>query len=103
VIRNSIIWNHSSPLDPSSSSSITVTYSNVEGGHGGTGNIDQDPLFVNPGAGNFRLQAGSPCIDAADETVAPALDFEGNGRVDGPAANTGVGPPWVDMGAFEYQ
>jgi cysteine-rich repeat protein/predicted outer membrane repeat protein len=103
VIRNSIIWNHSNPLDPNYNSSVTVTYSDVQGGYSGTGNIDQDPEFVSPATGNFHLQASSPCIDAANEAVAPATDFEGQGRVDGPAPNTGVGPPWVDMGVHEYQ
>jgi len=50
------------------------------------------------------LQPGSPCIDAADGTVAPEFDFLGNARVDDPGSpNTGLGPPWADIGAFEYQ
>ncbi|MCX6641630.1 MAG: right-handed parallel beta-helix repeat-containing protein [bacterium] len=31
-------------------------------------NIYMNPLLVNPGAGNFNLQANSPCIDAGDPT-----------------------------------
>jgi parallel beta-helix repeat protein len=31
-------------------------------------NIFLDPLFVNPSAGNYHLQAASPCIDAGDPT-----------------------------------
>jgi hypothetical protein len=51
-----------------------------------------------------RLQPGSPCIDAADGTVAPEFDLDGDARVDDPATdNTGLGPPWADMGAYEYQ
>jgi hypothetical protein len=51
-----------------------------------------------------RLQPGSPCIDAADGPVAPEFDLDGNARVDDPATdNTGLGPPWADMGAHEYQ
>ncbi|MFO8072148.1 MAG: hypothetical protein R6V85_09775 [Polyangia bacterium] len=31
------------------------------------------------------------------------VDIEGNGRFDDPnAPNDGIGPPWVDMGAYEY-
>lgn len=32
----------------------------------GTGEISADPLFVDPGTGDFHLQAGSPCVDAGD-------------------------------------
>ncbi len=36
---------------PSSGSSISITYSNVEGGYSGEGNMDVDPRFVKPGHG----------------------------------------------------
>ncbi len=46
---------------------------------GTLGNINTDPLFVNGGGGNFRLQhlaagqaADSPCIDAGSQTAAAA-------------------------------
>ncbi len=32
----------------------------------GTGNFSANPLFVNPSAGDFTLQAASPCIHAGD-------------------------------------
>lgn len=32
----------------------------------GTGNITDDPMFVNPDSLNFYLQSGSPCIDTGD-------------------------------------
>lgn len=43
-------------------------------------NIDLNPLFV--GSGNHRLQACSPCIDAADSALIPqdAEDLNGDGR-----------------------
>ena len=41
------IWHHS--WDPAYDSTITITYSNIQGGWSGEGNIDIDPLFVNPG------------------------------------------------------
>ncbi|MDD5305743.1 MAG: choice-of-anchor Q domain-containing protein [Deltaproteobacteria bacterium] len=54
---------------------------------------------------DFRLAAGSPCIDAADGDVAPSFDALGREREDDPATpNTGGGvPDYADMGAFEYQ
>jgi hypothetical protein len=60
-----------------------------------SGNISLPPLWVNPDIGDFRLQPGSPCIDAGSGNVPglPAADFDGNPRVVGGS---------VDMGAFEY-
>ena len=45
---------------------IQVSYSNIEGGYEGEGNIDIDPLFVNAEIDDFSLQEGSPCIDAGN-------------------------------------
>ena len=82
--------------------SATVTYSDVQGGYTGIGNIDADPLFVDPDNGNFRLQAGSRCIDAADPNFVPApgaTDLDGRKRLwDGDANGVAV----VDMGAYEF-
>jgi len=50
-----------------------------------------DPLFVNPGGGDFRLQAGSPCIDAG--VVIPGIN-----DADSPWPYSGAAP---DIGAIE--
>jgi len=36
---------------------------------GSQGNISANPMFVAPGAGNFRLDTGSPAIDAGDPSL----------------------------------
>ncbi len=59
----------------------------------GTGNIVVDPLFADAEDGDFRLLAGSPCLDAGDNAaVSGATDLAGNPRV-----QNGT----VDMGAYE--
>jgi len=50
-------------------------------------------LFVNSGAGDYHLAAGSPAIDKGTSSYAPATDLEGKSR---PA---GAG---YDIGAYEY-
>ena len=66
-------------------------------------------MFVNAGAGDFRLQATSPAIDRGDSTqhVGLPVDLDGKPRaVDFPGvANTGYTPfgPIIDIGAYEAQ
>ena len=68
---------------------------------GVNGNIKTDPQFVDPTAGDYRLLATSPCIDAGiNAFVLSAFDLSGapriaDGDLDGHAA--------VDMGAYELQ
>ena len=50
----------------------SASFSNVQGGFLGLGNIDADPLFVSEASGDYCLLAGSPCVDAGDP--AGALD-----------------------------
>ncbi len=49
---------------------------------GKNGNIWGDPKFIDPDNGDFRTQAGSACVDAADGTVAPETDYYGQTRQD---------------------
>ena len=46
ILNNCIIWNNTSIEIPENS---IITYSNIQGGWEGEGNIDEDPLFANPG------------------------------------------------------
>lgn len=71
---------------------------------GVNGNITGPAHFVNRAAGDFRLAAGSPGIDAGTSDAAPAADADGRARFDDPAtANLGAGAPhFVDIGAFEF-
>jgi RHS repeat-associated protein len=99
--------------------SLTVRYSDVwnptaaQGNYNGTadqtgqnGNLSVDPHFRSAEGGSYQLAYGSPLIDAADGTVAPASDAMGAPRYDDPrTANTGLPTPagaFADMGAFEF-
>jgi hypothetical protein len=69
--------------------------------------VSGNPLFVNPSAGNFHLQAGSPCIDAGMD-VNLFADFAANPINDEPSVpNTGIpgqySRTFVDIGAVEVQ
>jgi len=98
-IVNSILWgNVPSQIEDKWGSSTTVSYSDIQGGYPGTDNIDMDPLFVDVSGQDYHLQSSSPCIDVADDLVAPETDIEGRTRYD----VEGVGFSIADMGAYEY-
>jgi uncharacterized protein (TIGR03437 family) len=70
-------------------------------GLSGNGNIVADPLFICPTGGNYRLQPGSPAIDAGDGSVnAPSSDLDGAPRV---VAGKAQGKSTIDIGAYEFQ
>ncbi len=107
---NTILFNNSPQeiyLDEDGGpTSITIEYSDVQGGEAGIdtknygiatvnwleGNIDANPLFVDPANGHYHLQADSPCIDTGTDTGAPSTDIEGTPRPKGSG---------YDMGAYE--
>ncbi len=64
--------------------------------------ISTDPLFLNPGKGDFHLQPISPCIDAGCNVTGLTQDFEGDPRpYDGTWQPRGDGSDF-DIGADEY-
>ncbi|MFQ6009380.1 MAG: FlgD immunoglobulin-like domain containing protein [Candidatus Zixiibacteriota bacterium] len=87
VIFNCILWGNGEELV-----NCSATYSDIQGGWPGEGNIDADPLFVDPDNGDYHLQIDSPCIDAGTSDGAPPTDKDGNPRDEFP-----------DMGVYEYQ
>ncbi len=109
TVTNCILFGNNSPDELFGTG--TVAYSNIQGGWPGTGNIDADPLFVDPANGDYHLSAGSPCIDGADNTAVPAgvtTDLDGNPRfvddLDTPDTGNPEGVnPIVDMGVYEFQ
>ncbi|MHC4154165.1 MAG: right-handed parallel beta-helix repeat-containing protein [Planctomycetota bacterium] len=96
-VYNCILWGDSAGgSDPEIYGDCVVSYSDVQAGWAGTGNIDADPCFVNPVGDDYHLSAGSPCIDAGDPVYSPA---PGDTDIDGEARVMGIR---VDMGADEF-
>ena len=101
TIINSILWRNNAPSGAQISGNVAVSYSDVEGGWAGFGNIDADPCFVDAAGGDLRLSSDSPCIDTGDNNAPnlPPTDFDGHPRIiDGDCNDTEV----VDMGAYEF-
>lgn len=47
-LTNCILWDGGNEISNDGGSMITITYSNIQGGWEGEGNIDADPLFADP-------------------------------------------------------
>jgi hypothetical protein len=102
---NSIIWGNSAPNDGQYYSTnaqdlLLISFSDIQGGYSGAGNIAADPRFIAPAsadlaptsAGNYRLLPG-PAVNAGDNTaVSQATDLDGQPRI-----RHGT----VDLGAYE--
>lgn len=74
----------------------TTDYSGISAG---PQDIQQSPMFVSAAQGNYRLTAGSPCIDAGDNSVVLPWDRDGSIR---PADGNRDGFAYMDIGAYEY-
>jgi parallel beta-helix repeat protein len=110
TVVNTVLWNDTpQEIFVAGNNTLTVAYSDVQGGQGAVviedsatinwlkGNIDADPLFVDPANGDWSLQSGSSAIDAG------TAYFEWDGRVLvdlGPDEYNGAAP---DMGALESE
>ncbi|MDR4469758.1 MAG: right-handed parallel beta-helix repeat-containing protein [Nitrospira sp.] len=91
TVRNCIFWHNNGGSGISGTHDIT--YSNIQCGYAGTGNIAENPRFVS--STDFRLGACSSSINAGDNSAVPTgvtTDLGGNARI----FNT-----TVDMGAYE--
>jgi predicted outer membrane repeat protein len=98
TIRNSILYGNSGGEIYNISGTADVTYSIVQGGYVGEGNLDVDPLLgpLQDNGGftqTMALGAGSPAIDSGDDTNCPETDQRGVERPQGSGC---------DIGAYEY-
>jgi len=82
LVNNSIIYDE---LFLGEESELDISFSNIQDGWDGEGNINTDPLFTNEAIGDFTLQPNSSCIDAGD----PNSPLDPDGTI-------------ADMGAFYF-
>jgi len=73
VLTNCIVWNNAPEGIEVASGSPIVTFSDVQQGWPGKGNIEADPGFRSAGSYDQLLGPGSPCIDTGDPTIEDAL------------------------------
>lgn len=102
-ISNSILWNNSpGEIWTSTYGTLSVQYSDVQGGYEGEGNISEDPKFRNAERGVYALTANSACIDTGNNDAIDGLfndDIQGEPRLrDGDSDEIAT----VDMGSYEF-
>jgi parallel beta-helix repeat protein len=80
ALRDNCVWGNT-----------VANYEGMADPTGREGNIALDPQFANPMVGNYHLQPGSPCVDAADAGApATALDIDLRPRLIGAATDMGA-------------
>ena len=101
-IANNIIWNNETNFYDThqlmNCKAFYTIYNEIEFGHDGKGNINEEPLFTGSGAHQYCLEADSPCIDSGTIFLPfgfdlPEFDIIGNSRVYNDS---------IDIGAYEW-
>lgn len=117
-LQNSVLWNNiaegTGDALATSGGQVQVSFSDVEGGlppvvEDGGNNLNEDPQFLDPGSGDFRISSCSPLRNAGDNTALPTdwvdLDADTNQSEPLPidwAGNERVFDDQVDIGALEW-
>ncbi|MES2516583.1 MAG: M36 family metallopeptidase [Bacteroidota bacterium] len=102
VVKNSILWGNIGPFNDTQS---IITYSIVEGGYSGVGNLNVNPQFVSltpyglsPSlSGDYKLTNTSSAIDAGENGAIGLTDKDLIGNLRRFAGGI------VDLGAYEFQ
>jgi predicted outer membrane repeat protein len=73
VVKDTIMWGNICTQDKIdvynyNECSPNITYSDIQQGYEGTGNISSDPLFTNAEAGDFTFLENSPVINAGSDS-----------------------------------
>jgi len=104
---NGIVWGNTPAQEQIYNQNIKldITYSDIQGGFPGAGNLNVVPRFGEFGnhgglTGLFALLPDSPLIDKGSPSVCPTTDQTGLSR---PVDGDGDGSATCDMGAYEYR
>lgn len=104
ILTNAILWGNSPYQILNEATWLVITYSIIQDGYEGEGNINSDP-FLGPlaynggGTKTHSLRWDSPAIDSGSPIVCPATDQRGYHR---PIDGNDDGVARCDMGAYEY-
>jgi predicted outer membrane repeat protein len=90
---NCVMWENAPSSIQYPGAAPPITYSIVQGGYAGAGNLNVDPLFRDLQNSDLSIRSVSPVIDAGTSTGAPSTDINGIARPQGPG---------YDMGAYEF-
>lgn len=107
TVANCIFYlNTGNDIDGTYGGGSSVSYSCIQqtGYSGSNGNFSGDPKFKDLITNNIHLISSSPCIDAANASLAPNYDYDHHNRVDvSNVSNTGAGTPnYGDVGVYEF-
>jgi len=95
TLTNCILWGNTPNeviKDMKNTPSPKISYSIVQSGYSGYGNMKKDPMFT--GSGDFyHLADKSPAINRGSSKLAPKIDIDGDKRPEGKR---------IDIGADEY-
>jgi hypothetical protein len=98
TLKNCIVYynfSYDTSADTGGGGNVTNCCTSFAVTFAGANNFTNPPLFVNLSAGDFHLNAASPCINAGHNSfITNSTDLDGNPRIVG-----GV----VDIGAYEFQ
>ena len=93
TIFNSIVYNNV-PNQIIGGFNLNITYTDIQGGSTGVGNINVNPNFVDPGTNNFNLLNYSQCIGSGSNVGINQFDINMQNRPTPSGSN-------CDIGAYE--